>query len=117
MTGTYVTGEDNPAADPAARDAVRGFDALVLQPSDDVAVALRDIAAGETVVVQRGGKLERATLREPIALGHKFALHALGTGALIRKYGERIGTASADIAQGMHVHIHNLASARARRTP
>ena len=104
-------------ADAAARDGDRGFDALVLQPADDVGVALRDLAAGETVVVRRDGKLERATLREAIALGHKFSLHAIAAGEVIRKYGERIGTASADIAPGTHVHVHNLTSARARRAP
>ncbi len=112
-----MSDQGKPVADSVARDADRGFDALVLQPADDVAVALRDLAVGETVVVRRDGKLERATLREAIALGHKFALHALAAGAVVRKYGERIGTASANIAPGMHVHVHNLVSARARRAP
>lgn len=117
MTGARVSGHGNANTNAGAAGADRGFDALVLQPADDVAVALRDFAAGETVVVRRDGRLERATLHEAIALGHKFALHALAAGAVIRKYGERIGTASADIAPGMHVHVHNLASARARRAP
>src|SRR5439155_506325 len=80
---------------------------------DDVAVALRDIDAGETVDVRRGGTIRRMLVREAIPLGHKFALSALSGGAAIRKYGECIGVATADIGAGSHVHVHNMASRRA----
>jgi hypothetical protein len=92
-----------------------GWAALMLHPDDDVAVALRDIAAGETVAVRGGGTQQDVRVREPIALGHKFAVRPIAAGASIRKYGERIGTATAGIDPAMHVHVHNLASARARR--
>lgn len=92
-----------------------GWAALMLHPDDDVAVALRDIAAGETVAVRGGGTQQDVRVRVAIALGHKFAVRPIATGAPIRKYGERIGTATAGIEAGMHVHVHNLASARARR--
>ena len=82
---------------PAAR-----WDALVIHPDDDVAVAFRDIDAGETVDVRRGGTIHRMLVREAIPLGHKFALHALSLGAVIRKYGECIGVATADIGAGSH---------------
>jgi hypothetical protein len=105
------------AGDAAATLADAGrWSALVLHADDDVAVALRDLAAGEAVVVNDGGVLATLTLRDATPLGHKFALHPIGAGAAIRKYGERIGTASSDIAAGAHVHVHNLASARARTT-
>lgn len=42
-----------------------------------------------------------------IAAGHKLARHAIATGAPIRKFGQIIGYASEDIAQGQHVHSHN----------
>ena len=93
------------------------WDALVVHPDDDVAVVLRDVAAGETIDVRRRGVTERVRASQPIPLGHKFALHALAAGAPIRKYGEAIGIASVDIRAGAHVHVHNLASRRARRTP
>ena len=89
--------------------------ALVLHADDDVAVALSDLAAGETVDVRRGGEEARVLVREAIPLGHKLALRSLVAGAPVRKYGEVIGAASADIATGGHVHVHNLASLRARR--
>jgi altronate dehydratase small subunit len=90
------------------------WDATVVHPDDDVAVALRDLVAGETVIVRRDGVNERMELTQAIPLGHKFALHRLAAGTPIRKYGEAIGVASADIARGTLVHVHNVESRRAR---
>ncbi|HEX8012734.1 MAG TPA: UxaA family hydrolase [Casimicrobiaceae bacterium] len=90
------------------------WDALAIHPDDDVAVVLRDLAAGETVAVRRGGAVHRVAVCDAIPLGHKLALRALSAGTTIRKYGESIGAATADIAAGAHVHIHNMASRRAR---
>jgi altronate dehydratase small subunit len=91
-----------------------GWDALAIHPEDDVAVALHDLAAGETVDLRQGGATRRIALFEAIPLGHKVALRAMPAGTAIRKYGEYIGVATVDIAAGAHVHIHNLASRRAR---
>ena len=92
-------------------------DAMAVHADDDVAVALRDIASGEAVGVRKclDPAIHRVVVRDAIPLGHKFALHALVAGAQIRKYGESIGVAKVDIAPGAHVHVHNLASQRARR--
>jgi altronate dehydratase len=90
------------------------WDALAIHPDDDVAVALRDLAAGETVDVRQGAATQRAVVCDAIPLGHKLALHVISAGAPIRKYGECIGIATPDIAAGAHVHIHNMASRRAR---
>jgi len=81
--------------------------ALRIAASDDVAVALSDLAAGTDVAVADGP----VTLREAIAAGHKFALRPLARGAAVRKYGFPIGRATADIAPGAWVHTHNLATA------
>ena len=94
-----------------------GWDAIAIDRDDDVAVALRDVAAGETVGVRRGGDVVRAVVHDAIPLGHKLALHAIAAGAPVRKYAETIGIATADIAAGAHVHVHNVASRRARRVP
>ena len=88
--------------------------ALVLHPRDDVATALRALPAGKAVHVQglaRAG--DGICLREPIGLCHKFALHDIASGAMVRKYGEAIGRATRDIRAGEHVHTHNLKSNRA----
>jgi altronate dehydratase len=88
--------------------------ALAIHPDDDVAVALRDLAMGETVAVRQGERIVSTIVREGIPMGHKMALHAISSGAAIRKYGQPIGAATADIAPGAHVHVHNVASRRAR---
>ena len=98
------------AAPPGAR-----WDALVVHPDDDVAVALRDVRAGDTVDVRCDGNVIRAQVTQAVALGHKFALHAIARGGAIRKYGECIGVATADIEPGSHIHVHNMESRRARK--
>jgi altronate dehydratase small subunit len=39
---------------------------------------------------------------------------AIGKGDDVVKYGEIIGRATADIAKGEHVHVHNIESLRGR---
>jgi altronate dehydratase small subunit len=90
--------------------------ALLLHADDDVAVALVDLDAGRQIDVRRGDANVRIETRDRIPLGHKIALRALAAGTPIRKYGEVIGSATAAIDAGAHVHIHNMTSLRARRT-
>lgn len=77
-----------------------------VDPNDDVAVALRDLAAGEALDV---------AVAEAIPRGHKVALRAIAAGEAVRKFGFPIGRATADIAAGTHVHVHNLATALRER--
>lgn len=78
------------------RDIVR------LNPGDNVVIALRDLAAGETV----------AHVPQPLAgsvpRGHKIAALPIAAGENVVRYGQIIGQAKADIAPGDHVHVHNL---------
>jgi hypothetical protein len=97
-----------------ARARNRAWDAVVLAPEDDVAMALADLPPG-TVRIRLGEAVETVTLAEPIPLGHKFARRAIAAGALVRKYGAPIGEAKVAIAAGAHVHVHNVRSRRARR--
>jgi altronate dehydratase len=90
------------------------WDAVALHPADDVAVALRDLAAGERVRVRAGDGSAALTARAAIPLGHKLARRAIAAGEAVRKYGQPIGGATAAIAAGDHVHVHNLRSLRAR---
>ena len=94
-----------------------GWDAIALDPADDVAVALRDLEAGARVRIRCGDATAELALRSAIPLGHKFARHAIAAGAVVRKYGEPIGGATAAIAAGAHVHVHNLRSLRGKRAP
>lgn len=76
---------------------------LVLNPADDVAIALDDVAAGDT---PEGMDV---AARADIPTGHKIARRAVDEGGLVRRYGQVIGRASRRIAAGDHVHVHNLA--------
>jgi altronate hydrolase len=85
--------------------------AVHLRPEDNVAVAARNLQPGLEVLC------DGATLRleRRICLGHKFALRPIPQGEAIRKYGQIIGFASADIAPGDHVHVHNVAASAFER--
>ncbi len=84
--------------------------ALVISAHDNVATALEPLDPGRAVALA-GVEI---IVREPIPRGHKLALRAIRAGEPVVKYGSPIGTASADIAAGSHVHTHNLASTRGR---
>ncbi len=71
-----------------------------LQPSDDVAVALRNLEAGYPI--------ENIRTVEQVSAGHKIALRDIPAGAPVRKYGQVIGVATKAIIAGAHVHTHNL---------
>lgn len=82
-------------------------DFIRIHEADNVAVALRPIAKGETLEV--GGY--RITTLEEIPQGHKFALKAMDAGSKVIKYGFQIGTAKEAILEGAWVHVHNLKTA------
>lgn len=83
---------------------------LVISERDNVATALEPIDAGREV---RAGSAT-VVAAEAIPRGHKLAVRAIRAGEPVVKYGSPIGTASADIAAGAHVHTHNVASTRGR---
>ncbi len=83
---------------------------LVISERDNVATALEPIDAGREV---RAGTAT-VVAAEAIPRGHKLAVRAIRAGEPVVKYGSPIGTASADIAAGAHVHTHNVASTRGR---
>src|SRR5450830_575242 len=82
--------------------------ALQLSALDNVAVARQALVVGQTLAL---GAVPAVLVREPIPSGHKVALQPIAIGQPVYKYGQRIGLASADIAPGQHVHVHNLAMA------
>lgn len=75
-----------------------------IHPLDNVAVALEDIAKGETLDTQGVS----VTAAEDIARGHKIALQNIDEGGTITKYGCAIGVAKAAVTAGQWVHTHNV---------
>ena len=76
---------------------------LILEPIDNVGVALRPLAAGDVI----GPDLVAA---DAIGFGFKVALRAIARGEKIMKYGVSIGSATRDIAAGARVHLENMTS-------
>jgi len=101
-------------------------DARVVDENDDVATTMRAFAAGEKVVIGPVGKTRTVSLRESVPAGHKFSLRPLAEGVRVRKYGEVIGAMTADVPEGVWIHVHNMVTterqdlsdvASLRRTP
>src|SRR5687768_4818483 len=82
-------------------------DVVQVHPTDNVAVALEALSAGQEVML--GG--ERITLHDDVPAGHKIALRALAAGESVRKYGFAIGLATEEIPAGGWIHSHNLRTA------
>lgn len=76
---------------------------LKINPKDNVAVALQNLKAGETV--EAGGL--GVVLKTDVTAGHKVALKYIPQGECIVKYGFPIGTAAVPVAAGEWVHTHN----------
>ncbi len=77
---------------------------LQIHPSDNVAVALAPIAAGEAPVLGD----QTILAKDVIPQGHKLALREIEAGAPILKYGCAIGYATQKIPAGAWVHTHNV---------
>ena len=88
--------------------------ALVLNDSDNVATAARQVAADEEILVHSPSGSSNLTISEFIDTGHKIALTNIRDGEPIIKFGEVIGEATKEIESGDHVHTHNMKSLHGR---
>ncbi len=79
---------------------------LLLHPDDNVLVARATAPEGTEVALESGA----VRLSPSIPMAHKIARQPIAAGDTVRKYGMPIGIATADIAAGSHVHVHNLRS-------
>jgi altronate dehydratase small subunit len=84
--------------------------AILLNAADDVATAIAELPAQESVSVSLDDRSVEVVLREEIQFGHKFALRDIAQGEPILKYGLPIGNALSDIRAGEWVHVHNCRS-------
>lgn len=82
-------------------------DVIKINQEDNVAVALRPIAKGETLDIAG----TPVTTLEEIPQGHKVAIKPIAHGGNVIKYGFRIGIAKEDIKVGQWVHVHNIKTA------
>lgn len=82
----------------------------VVEGSDNVATAIREVSASESVEVAVGDETRTIEVAEDVAFGHKLAVAEIAAGETITKYGTSVGNASQDIAPGEWVHVHNVES-------
>lgn len=78
---------------------------VILKPSDNVGVALRDIDIEQRAL--GAGNVEVRTI-EKIQIGHKVALFEIRNGEEIIRCGMPVGRATMDIPRGALVHVHNI---------
>ena len=79
--------------------------AVLVNPKDNIAVAIKEIKAGETVTGIGDLQLQA---NEDIMRNHKVAIAEVAENDPVLKYGEKIGFASKPIRPGDWVHSHNL---------
>lgn len=84
--------------------------AMIIDKSDNVVVAIEEIKKGDMITyVCEGEELSFPAL-EDVTIFHKAACRDIAKDADVCKYGEVIGSATCDIRQGEHVHVHNVTS-------
>lgn len=77
---------------------------LRINPADNLLVALRDLAAGESVSLD--GKTW--ILKTAVGAKHKFADRDFAAGEPVKLFGVVVGKASQPIAAGELIHTHNI---------
>jgi len=82
--------------------------ALVIDETDNVAVALTDLKIGDNCLVRFNDRIEYIKVLEDITFGHKFAILDIGKDESVLKYGEEIGRMSLFVQKGGYIHNHNM---------
>lgn len=86
--------------------ASRPASLLLMSPEDNCLIARTALASGDVVAIDG----QSVTLAQDIHIGHKVARRALAVGDKVLRYGALIGSITAPVAIGEHIHTHNLAS-------
>ena len=86
------------------------IEAVVLNPGDNIGVALVGLKSGASVKIY--GQETRIKITGPVPYQHKFSITPINAGEEIIKDGVVIGKATQDIEQGQHVHTHNMTGLR-----
>lgn len=79
---------------------------ILLHEDDNVLVCRSTIRKGALLLIDG----QQATAKVDVAVGHKIARRALSAGAKVFKYGAPIGSMTAPVDLGDHVHLHNMRS-------
>jgi altronate hydrolase len=77
---------------------------ILLHAGDSVAIARVAVPRGQALTINGTA----ITALAPIPAGHKIAIRPIAAGHPVYRYGNIIGFATAPIATGEHIHVHNL---------
>ena len=88
--------------------------AIVISEQDNVATLIAGGEAGHETGLAGAVSDGAITLVSEVPAGHKVATSPIAKGEQVIKYGHAIGSATADIRPGEHVHVHNMESNRGR---
>jgi len=79
---------------------------ILLHPDDNVLVCRADVSEGQRLRID-----DRDILAlNSVSVGHKIARCDLTVGDRVSKYGALIGSMTAAVVAGGHVHLHNMKS-------
>lgn len=90
-------------------------DFIVHDKADTVGVVVvEDVQPGKKLTgwIMESDETISLTSLDAVPLGHKIAIRTINPGDTVLKYGHDVGRAVAAIAQGRHVHVHNLKTKR-----
>jgi altronate dehydratase len=77
---------------------------LLVDPSDNVAVATTMIEAGEKIKVEN----EIIIVNQRVPVGHKVAIKDINKNEYVYKYGVPIGRMNTSVRKGDYIHTHNI---------
>ncbi|MGB3608938.1 MAG: UxaA family hydrolase [Cellvibrio sp.] len=80
--------------------------AILLHPEDNVLVCVTQLQPGDELLIDG----REVAVAEIIGVGHKLARRLLRPGDKIIKYGAAVGSMTAAVMPGAHVHLHNMQS-------
>ncbi len=78
---------------------------LVVNPKDNVVIALKDFREGDKVLLLTGNRFK---VLSDVPYGHKIAIVDIKNGSEVIKYGEPIGHLKSDVEMGDWIHLHNI---------
>lgn len=79
---------------------------VLLHEHDNVLIARRAISSGEDVQIDGTS----VTIQRDIEVGHKISRQYLNSGDKVIRFGAPIGSMTAPVGPGAHVHTHNMKS-------
>ena len=86
------------------------INAILIHSRDDVATVIAELREGDRAIFFKNEEITQIPVVGTIPQYHKLAVRDIHKEEPIRKYGEIMGQATRDIAQGSHVHDHNVDS-------